>query len=84
MILTQRIVWDGPWKFVFNGFDFDEMYNLEDDPGEMNNLAEQADYTDQLRAMTALMWQKIEATGDHSLARSNYPPLRVAPYGPGG
>ena len=84
MILTQRIVWDRPWKFVFNGFDFDELYNLEDDPGEMNNLAEQADYTDQLRAMTALMWQKIEATGDHSLAGSNYPPLRVAPYGPGG
>ena len=50
----------------------------------ISNLAEQADYTDQLRAMTALMWQKIEATGDHSLAGSNYPPLRVAPYGPDG
>ena len=23
--LTQRILWDGCWKFVFNGFDFDEL-----------------------------------------------------------
>ncbi len=23
-LLSQRIAWDGPWKFVHNGFDFDE------------------------------------------------------------
>jgi arylsulfatase A-like enzyme len=83
MILTQRVVWDGPWKFVFNGFDFDELYNLDEDPGELNNLADQAAHRDRLRTMTAAMWQKIEETGDHSLARSTYPPLRVAPFGPG-
>ncbi len=38
MIVTQRVVWDGRWKFVFNGFDFDELYDLEDDPLEMTNL----------------------------------------------
>ena len=32
--LMQRVLWKGPWKFVFNGFDFDELYNLEDDPSE--------------------------------------------------
>ena len=37
--VTQKIVWDGPWKFVFNGFDFDELYNLDDDPWELKNLA---------------------------------------------
>jgi hypothetical protein len=28
------------------------------------------------------MWQTVEATGDHSLLNSHYPPLRLAPYGP--
>ena len=26
--LAQRICWQGDWKFVFNGFDFAELYNL--------------------------------------------------------
>ncbi|MEZ4736122.1 MAG: sulfatase-like hydrolase/transferase [Caldilineaceae bacterium] len=82
MILTQRVVWDGSWKFVFNGFDFDELYNLEDDPFELINLAEHPDYRVQLQALTTQMWQKIAETGDHSLLTSHYPILRVAPYGP--
>ena len=32
--LAQRIIWQRDWKFVFNGFDFDELYNLKDDPHE--------------------------------------------------
>ena len=42
--LTQRVVWDGPWKFVFNGFDFDELYQLDEDPYEMKNLAQDPAY----------------------------------------
>ncbi|RMF03287.1 MAG: DUF229 domain-containing protein, partial [Chloroflexi bacterium] len=29
---TQRIVWRDEFKYVFNGFDEDELYNLADDP----------------------------------------------------
>ena len=36
--VTQRMVITPRWKYVFNGFDFDEMYDLENDPGEMTNL----------------------------------------------
>ncbi|MBN1580900.1 MAG: sulfatase-like hydrolase/transferase, partial [Anaerolineae bacterium] len=82
MLLTQRIVWDGGWKFVFNGFDFDELYNLDDDPYEMNNLAEHADCQDQLKAMTAHMWRTVRDTNDRTLYNSHYPIMRVAPYGP--
>ncbi len=82
MILTQRVVWDGPWKFVFNGFDFDELYNLNDDPHEMTNLAERPDCQDRLRKMTARLWRTLETTGDSSLLNSEYPILRVAPFGP--
>jgi choline-sulfatase len=82
MIITQRVVWDGPWKFVFNGFDFDELYNLDDDPWEMHNLAQDTACADRLRTMTARMWRTVRVTGDRSLYDSHYPILRVAPYGP--
>ena len=36
---TQRIVQTKKWKLVYNGFDFDELYDLENDPHEMVNLA---------------------------------------------
>ena len=37
-LMTQRILWQGPWKYVFNGFDYDELYDLATDPDELVNL----------------------------------------------
>ena len=82
MVLTQRVVWDGSWKFVFNGFDFDELYNLDEDPFEMCNLAENPAHRERLEQMTKRMWQGVRDTGDHSLFNSHYPILRVAAVGP--
>ena len=82
MILTQRVVWNGQWKFVFNGFDFDELYDLENDPYELNNIAYDSQHHKKLKEMTAQMWQVIRDTNDGSLANSNYPSMRVASYGP--
>jgi len=81
-MLTQRIAWKGPWKFVLNGFDFDELYNLDEDPYEMNNLAGDPAYQDVVREMMALIWSRIRDTYDHSLLNSHYPILRIAPVGP--
>lgn len=36
---TQRIVMTKQHKYVYNGFDFDELYDLQKDPHEMVNLA---------------------------------------------
>lgn len=36
---TQRIVMTKDWKYVYNGFDYDELYDLRNDPLEMRNLA---------------------------------------------
>lgn len=36
---TQRSVMTKRYKYVYNGFDFDEMYDLEKDPHETVNLA---------------------------------------------
>jgi len=36
---SQRTCFTKKWKYVYNGFDFDELYDLENDPHEMTNLA---------------------------------------------
>jgi arylsulfatase A-like enzyme len=36
---TQRIVMTHDYKYVYNGFDYDELYDLKQDPHEMVNLA---------------------------------------------
>lgn len=36
---TQRIVMTKDWKYVYNGFDYDELYDLKSDPHETRNLA---------------------------------------------
>jgi arylsulfatase A-like enzyme len=80
--LTQRVVWDGHWKFILNGFDFDELYNLDEDPYEMKNLAMDAAFQDQVCDLMVKAWRIIRDTGDHALYNSHYPALRVAPFGP--
>lgn len=82
LILTQRVLWDGDWKFVFNGFDFDELYHLGDDPDELHNLAACPEHQPVVKRMTSAMWRKVEATGDHSLFNSHYPVLRIGAVGP--
>jgi len=41
---TQRSVWTKDWKLVYNGFDFDELYDRRNDPGETVNLADPERY----------------------------------------
>ncbi|HPN84539.1 MAG TPA: sulfatase-like hydrolase/transferase, partial [Victivallales bacterium] len=43
-IYTMRMIrWD-KYKYVFNAADFDELYDLEKDPSEMNNLIANREY----------------------------------------
>ncbi len=82
--LTQRIVWDGPWKFVLNGFALDELYNLEEDPCEMTNLlaTDAAGCRPKAVEMTQLIWDYIKRTGDQTLLNANYPILQLPEVGP--
>ncbi len=80
--LTQRIVWDDPWKFVFNGFAQDELYRLDQDPDEIRNLAADPAYAHQVEAMTRIMWEFVRRTGDTTLLQSQYPALRLGAVGP--
>lgn len=81
--LTQRVLWDGNWKLVWNGFDCDELYDLEADPYEMHNRVDDPASQGRMREMMAAAWRVVQATGDHALARAGYYSLRLAPFGPG-
>ncbi|MEE2658270.1 MAG: sulfatase-like hydrolase/transferase [Candidatus Latescibacterota bacterium] len=82
MWLTQRVVWEGDWKFVFNGFDEDELYDLASDPGELTNRIADPQCEPMVRHLAQQMWQRCRDTNDDSLLNSGYPILRVAPIGP--
>ena len=81
-LMTQRILWQGPWKFVFNGFDYDELYNLNDDPHELNNLGNDPVHRDRIRAMMADIWRIVRDTGDRALLETHYSPMRFGLVGP--
>ncbi len=80
--LMQRILWQGDWKFVFNGFDFDELYNLKDDPHETKNLARDPDQQPRIESMMTEVWKRIRDTGDRAVYESHYFSMRFAAVGP--
>lgn len=80
--ITQRVVWDGPWKYVHNGFDEDELYNLEEDPYEMCNRIEDETCLEVIQRLTHGMWRVVRETRDNALLNTHYPIMRIAPYGP--
>jgi len=80
--LTQRIYWEDEWKFVFNGFDFDELYNLVEDPLETRNLASIPEHADRVKHMMTGIWRRMHETGDTTLLNSHYHSMRFAAVGP--
>lgn len=78
---TQRAVWTHSHKYVYNGFDFDELYDLEKDPHEMVNVAEDPAYEDVKRDLVKKMWDVSLAEKD--IISNPYWTVALAPYGPG-
>lgn len=81
-LLTQRILWQHEWKMVFNGFDFDELYNLAEDPLELHNLAAEPRHQERLKSMMREIWRIMRVTNDRTLLETNYSPMRIGIVGP--
>jgi arylsulfatase A-like enzyme len=77
---TQRAVQTHDWKYVYNGFDFDELYDLRNDPHETVNLADRHDYADVKRDLVRKMWRFAGQTDDHIF--NPYATVAMAPWGP--
>jgi arylsulfatase A-like enzyme len=78
---TQRSVMTRKHKYVFNGFDEDELYDLEKDPQEMRNVAGRAEYEGAKRDLCRRMWRF--ARREEDTATNGYITVGLAPYGPG-
>jgi arylsulfatase A-like enzyme len=77
---SQRFVRTKEWKYVYNGFDFDELYNLQDDPHCLRNLAEDPRFRPVVEEMCARMWRFGYLQDD--IFCNPYPTVSLAPYGP--
>ncbi len=77
---TQRSVTTKSHKYVYNGFDFDELYDLEKDPAELVNVAEQPAYQAIKQALVRKMWQF--AAQEQDIIFNPYGTVALAPWGP--
>jgi arylsulfatase A-like enzyme len=77
---SQRIVATREHKYVYNGFDFDELYDLRSDPHEMVNLSDHPDYLEVKREMVRRMWRF--AGREEDIIFNPYPTVALAPWGP--
>lgn len=77
---SQRFVQTREWKYVYNGFDFDELYHLTEDPHCLYNLAQDPQYRPVIEAMCRRMWRRAYEEGD--IVYNPYPTVSLAPFGP--
>jgi arylsulfatase A-like enzyme len=77
----QRSIFTGEWKLIFNGFDFDELYNLRDDPGETVNRAQDPETAGIRENLYRRLWAFACEQGDQAI--NSYITTGLAEFGPG-
>lgn len=77
---TQRSVMTRDFKYVFNGFDQDELYNLRVDPHEMRNVSDDPAYAKIKHELVGRMWRFAYEEDDTAI--NPYITVGLAPYGP--
>jgi arylsulfatase A-like enzyme len=77
----QRSIMTPKWKYVYNGFDYDELYNLEEDPHEMINVANKPEYRPIIRQLAAKLWKFAYERKDTCI--NPYIMVSLAEFGPG-
>ncbi len=80
LYFNQRSVRTKEFKYVFNCFDDDELYDLRSDPHEMTNLAADPKYNDIVKDLMRRIWRFAYEQNDS--AAVNYITVSLAPYGP--
>ncbi len=77
----QRSVMTKEWKYVYNGFDYDELYDLTNDPNEMSNIIEDKRYAPIVKMLSKKVWQFARDTDDVCI--NPYIMVALAEHGPG-
>ncbi len=63
-LLTSRMIRNERWKYVYNPFEIDELYDMQSDPGELRNLAGMPAFSHVLRRMKAKMVKHLQDSQD--------------------
>lgn len=76
----QRSVRTKDWLYVYNGYDMDELYDMQRDPEQIHNLADDPDH----EAIRARLMQRIWRFGAEHQEEATNPYIMVgfAPVGP--
>ena len=77
----QRSVMTPRWKYVYNGYDYDELYDLQNDPDEMVNQANNPAYKEVVKALSKKIWTFAKKNDDVCI--HPYIVCGLASYGPG-
>jgi hypothetical protein len=77
---TQRSILTQEHRYTFNGFDFDELYDLSADPGETVNRADDPACAGLKRELSARMMRLQSEAGD--ACPSAYITVGLHPWGP--
>lgn len=77
----QRSVMTKEWKYVYNGYDYDELYDLTNDPNETRNLIEKSRYEDTKKELMKKIWRFAHKNDDVCI--NPYIMVGLATYGPG-
>lgn len=76
---TQRMVRTKKWKLVYNPAQVDELYDLENDPWETDNLIDREDLQPVVKELFVKLWTFGRKEHDYM---SGYHTVSLAPYGP--
>lgn len=79
---TQRTVFTRTHKYVYNGFDEDELYDLARDPHELRNVADDPAYAGVKLDLVRRMW-RFGLDEKDDLIFCPYGTVALAPFGPG-
>jgi len=63
-LFTHRMYRTDRWKYIWNLTDVDELYDLDNDPGELKNLIYQPDLKPMIQDMRKALYRELERTGD--------------------
>ncbi len=77
----QRAVFNHKWKYVFNGFDYDILYDLENDPEENHNIIHKEASKEIVKEMCLKLWKFGKKVTDNCTCP--YIMTSFFPYGPG-
>lgn len=77
----QRSILTRDWKYVYNGFDYDELYDLRNDPLEMNNVVDAPENRAIVQTLLTRIWEFARENDDTTI--NPYIMVGLAPLGPG-